>query len=283
VPHFITAFRDGLREAGFVAGQNVMIEFRSAENEVALPTLVADLIRRQVAVIAANGIGALAAKSATKTVPIVFATGSDPVADGLVTSLNRPGGNVTGVSFLGGLVGGKRLELLHQLLPNARTMAMLVNSGTREGETEREDAQTAAEALGLDLVALNVESGQSLEAAFATFTERGSAAVLVGSGGFTNSHREEIVALARRHHLPAAFSIREPVLGGAIMSYGSSPTEAYRQVGIYAGRILRGEKPADLPVMQSTKLDLVLNLKAARAFGIVVPDKLLALADEVIE
>jgi len=244
---------------------------------------VADLIRRPVAVIAANGVAALAAKAATTTVPIVFATGSDPVADGLVASLNRPGGNVTGVSFLGGLVPGKRLELLHRLVPTAATVAMLVNAGTREGEAERADAQAAAHALGLQLLPIDVNSSRELETAFATFVARGGAALLVGSGGFTNSHREEIVALAGRHRLPAAFSIREPVVAGALMSYGSSPTDAYRQVGIYVGRILKGERPADLPVMQSTKLELVLNLKAAKTLGLVVPDKLLAIVDEVIE
>ena len=284
VRHFVAAFRAGLREEGFAEGQNVAIEFRSAEGDPArLPALVADLLRQQVAVIAANGVAALAAKAATTTVPIVFATGSDPVADGLVAGLNRPGGNVTGVSFQAGLAGAKRFELLHQLAPDAGTVAMLINSGTREGEIERADAQAAAQAIGVKLIAIDVRSSRELETAFATFFQHGAAALLVGSGGFTNSHRDEIVALAGRHRLPTTYAIREPVVAGGLMSYGSSPTDAYRQVGIYTGRILKGEKPLDLPVMQSTKFELVLNLKTARALGLEVPDKLLALADEVIE
>ena len=187
------------------------------------------------------------------------------------------------MSFLSGVVGAKRLELLHQLVPNGATIAMLVNPNTREGATEKADVQAAAQRLGLKLIAAEVGSSHELDIAFATFVARGAAALLVGSGGFTNSHRQEIVALATRRRLPTSFSIREPVADGALMSYGSSPTDAYRQVGIYAGRILKGEKPADLPVMQSTKIELVLNIKTAKALGVEVPDKVLALADEVIE
>ena len=284
VAHFVSAFRAGLREAGFVEDQNVAIEFRSAENEPdRLPTLVAGLLRRQVAVIVGNGIAALVAKAVTTTVPIVFATGADPVTEGLVTSLNRPDGNVTGVSFLGGRLGTKRLELLHQFVPKAMTIAMLASPGVRESEAEQADVQVAAQTIGRRLIALEVSSEPEIESAFETFERRGASALLVGAGGFMNSHREKLVALAARYGLPTCFTIRETVSAGGLMSYGASPTDAYRQVGIYAGRILRGEKPADLPVIQSTKFEFVLNLKTARALGLAVPDRLLALADEVIE
>ena len=282
--YFVAAFRAGLREAGFVEGQNVAIEFRSAENDLArLPALVAELLQRQVAVIVANNTAAPAAIAATSTVPIVFATGSDPVVDGLVASLNRPGRNVTGVSFLGGIVGTKRVELLLQFAPAAATIGMIVNPGIPETSRERDDVLAAVQALGRRLIAIDVASDREIEPAFATLAERGVAALLVGSGGFTNVHRERLAELAARHRLPSSFSIREGALAGGLMSYGASPTDAYRQVGIYVGRILKGEKPADLPVMQSTKFELVLNLRTAKALGIEVPDRMLALADEVIE
>jgi ABC-type uncharacterized transport system substrate-binding protein len=281
--YFVAAFRAGLREAGFVEGQNVAIEFRSAENDLArLPALVAELLQRQVAVIVANNTAAPAAIAATSTVPIVFATGSDPVVDGLVASLNRPGRNVTGVSFLGGIMGTKRVELLLQLAPAAATIGMIVSPGMMTA-TERDDVLTAVQALGRRLIAIDVASDREIEPTFATLAERGVAALLVGSGGFTNVHRERLAELAARHRLPSSFSIREGALAGGLMSYGASPTDAYRQVGIYVGRILKGEKPADLPVMQSTKFEFVLNLRTAKALGIEVPDRMLALADEVIE
>jgi len=280
--YFVVAFRAGLREAGFVEGQNVAIEFRSAENDLArLPALVAELLQRQVAVIVANATAAPAATAATSTVPIVFATGSDPVVDGLVASLNRPVRNVTGVTFLGGIVGTKRVELLLQFAPSAATIGMIVSPGM--AARERDDVLTAVQALGRRLIAIDVASDREIEPAFATLAERGVAALLVGSGGFTNVHRERLAELAARHRLPSSFSIREGALAGGLMSYGASPTDAYRQVGIYVGRILKGEKPADLPVMQSTKFELVLNLRTAKALGIEVPDRMLALADEVIE
>jgi putative ABC transport system substrate-binding protein len=248
-----------------------------------LPALVADLVREQVAVIVGNNDSALAAKAATSTIPIVFAAGSDPVRDGLVASLNRPGGNITGVSFFSGVVGTKRLELLRQMVPRATIMAMLVNPNTPVTEAERKDVQAAALVIGQQLVIFDVSSEHDIETAFATFVQCGAGASLVGTGGFLNSKRERIVALANRYRLPASYSQREGVVAGGLMSYGTSITDANRQVGIYVGRILKGEKPAELPVMQSTKFDLAINLKTAKAFGLNVPPTLLATADEVIE
>ena len=282
--HLVTAFRQGLKEAGFVEGQNVAIEFHSAESQLdRLPALVAELIRRPVAVIVGNVAPALAAKAATTTVPIVFVTGSDPVQDGLVASLNRPGGNVTGVSFFSGVLGAKRLELLRQLVPRATTIAMLVNPNISNTEADRREVQTAAQAIGQQLVILDVSSVRDIENAFATFVQRGVGALLAGAGAFMNSNRERIVALAACHGLPTSYAQREAVFAGGLMSYGASITDAYRQAGIYAGRILKGEKPGDLPVMRSAKFEFVLNLKTAKSLGLTVPPTLLALADEVIE
>jgi putative ABC transport system substrate-binding protein len=282
--HLVTAFRQGLMEAGFVEGQNVVIEYRSAEDHLdRLPALVAELIHRPVAVIVGNHNAALAAKAATTTVPIVFVTGADPVKDDLVRSLNRPGSNVTGVSFLAGLLGAKRLELLHQLVPKATAIGVLVNPDAPDTEAERRDVQTAARAIGQQLIILDVKSDSDIDAAFATFVQRGAGALLAGTGAFMNSHRQQLIALAARHALPAIYSLREPVADGGLMSYGTSVTDAYRLGGIYAGRILKGQRPADMPVEQSTKFDFVINLRTAKALGLEVPDKLLALADEVIE
>ena len=289
VPHFVTAFRQGLKEAGFVEGQNVTIEFRSAEDQNdRLPALVADLIRRPVAVIVGNTPSALAAKAATTTVPIVFTTGSDPVELGLVASLNRPGGNVTGVSFLTGALGAKRLELLRLLVPKASTIAVLASLGPDEAERRRlrgdvRDVEVAAQAIGQQLIVVDVDSDADIETAFATFVQRGAGALLASTGAFLNSRRERVVALAAHHAIPAIYAQREFARAGGLMSYGTSVTDAYRQVGIYAGRILKGEKPADLPVIQSTKFEFVLNLKTAKALGLDVPDRLLVAADEVIE
>ena len=234
--------------------------------------------------IVANTVGALAAKAAATTIPVVFATGSDPVRDGLVASLNRPGANFTGVVFITSELGTKRLELLHQLAPKATTIAMLIGpTASTEIEAERTDVQKAAQSLGQQLVVAEATSGGEIEVAFAKFVERGVGVLLVGTGAFTNTHREAIVALAARHAIPAMYSLREYALVGGLISYGASITDAYRQAGVYAGRILKGEKPGDLPVTQPTKFELVLNLKTAKALGLEVPDKLLALADEVIE
>ena len=282
--HIVAAFRQGLGEAGFVDGRNVAIQQRWAEGrDDRLPALLADLISLKAAVIVANTAGAFAAKAAATTVPVVFATGSDPVRDGLVASLNRPGGNFTGVIFITSELGTNRLELLRQLVPKATTVAMLVMPSGQETELERVDVAKAAQALGLQLVVADATSRPEIEVAFATFAQRRADAVLVGTGALTNSHSEAIVALAARHSIPTIYSLREYVSVGGLMSYGTSITDAYRQAGIYAGRILKGERPADLPVMQSTKFDLVLNLKTAKALGLDVPDRLLALADEVIE
>jgi putative ABC transport system substrate-binding protein len=282
--YLVTAFRRGLGELGFVDGRNVAIQQRWAEGrDDRLPTLLADLISLNAAVIVTNTVAALAAKAAATTVPVVFATGSDPVRDGLVTSLSRPGGNFTGVIFLSGELATKRLDLLRQLAPKATTIAMLIGPPLPEVLAERADVQKAAQAFGQDLIVAEATRAGDIEPAFAKFSEQGAGALFVGTGSFTNSHREAIVALAARHALPAMYSLREAVSIGGLISYGTSITDAYRQAGIYAGRILKGEKPADLPVMQSTKFELVLNLKTAKALGLDIPPALLALADEVIE
>jgi putative tryptophan/tyrosine transport system substrate-binding protein len=280
----IAGFRQGLTAAGFNEGQNVAIEYRYADNQLErLPGLVAELIRLPVAVIVGNINAALAAKAATTTVPIVFATGSDPVVDGLVANLNRPGGNVTGVSFVSGLLGAKRLDMLRQLVPATTTIAMLVGTESLEARIERRDVELAAQALGQQLIIAPVSSEGEFDGAFTSIVGRGAKALLVGTGPFLTSNRERVVALAVRYAIPAIYALREFVEAGGLMSYGASIVEAYRQAGIYAGRVLKGEKPADLPVMQSTKFELVINLKIAKALGLTVPPTLLAIADEVIE
>jgi putative ABC transport system substrate-binding protein len=281
--NLVAAFRQGLREIGYVEGQNVEIEYRSAENDPGrLTALLTDFVRRPVALIVGNIVSAVAAKTVTATVPIVFATGSDPVQDGLVSSLNRPGGNVTGVSFFAARLGAKRLDLLHQVVPTTRNIAVLVAHGL-DAASERQDLQMAAQTVGQRLTIFEVGADRDIESGFKTFGTLGADALMVVGGAFMFSNRERIVELAARHKLPASYPLREYVSAGGLMSYAPSIEEAYRQVGVYAGRILKGEKPGDLPVTQSTRFDLVLNVRTAKALGIEIPDKLLALADEVIE
>jgi putative ABC transport system substrate-binding protein len=282
--HLEAAMRQGLKEAGYVEGQNVAIEYRYADNHLdRVPALVGELLRWSVNVIVGNLRPALAAKAASTTVPIVFVTGTDPVQDGLVASLNRPGGNVTGVSILASKVLAKRLELLHQLVPKAATIAALAHRNSPQAEVERRDLPPAAQAMGLRLLVREVDNEREIDAAVATAVQNGAGALFVGSGAFLNTHRQRLVALAERHKLPASYIVRESVSAGGLMSYGPSQPDAYRQAGIYVARILKGEKPAALPVMQAVKFELVINLKTAKALGLDIPPTLLALADEVIE
>jgi putative tryptophan/tyrosine transport system substrate-binding protein len=284
VPHYVTAFRQGLKEAGVVEGQNVAVEYRSAEGRHdRLPALVADLVRRPVAVIVGPTPAALAAKAATTTVPIVFTSGGDPVKLGLVASLNRPGGNVTGISFITSDLGAKQLGLLRELRPGTTRIAVLVDPKFPLTERLVSELRAAALAGGQQLIVLDVSSDREIETAFTTLVQRGAGALHAGIGAFMNSQRERIVALAARHRIPAIYNWREAVAAGGLMSYAPSITDAYRQAGTYAGRILKGEKPGDLPVMQPTKFEFAINLKTAKALGLEIPDKLLALADEVIE
>jgi putative ABC transport system substrate-binding protein len=280
----VAAFRQGLNEIGFVEGQTVSIEYRWAnDRNDRLPALVAELIRRPVDVIIGNTPPALAAKGATNTIPIVFATGGDPISEGLVSSLNRPEGNVTGIVFFFALLGTKRLELARQLVPKVTTIGMLVNPGSPNTEAERRDVHAASKAIGHQLVILDVSVERDIETAFAVLAERRVGAVIAGSGAFLNANRERVVALAARHRLPTIYAQREAAMAGGLMSYGPSIADAYRQAGIYVGRILKGEKPGNLPVTQATKFDFVINLKTAKALGLEIPPTLLALADEVIE
>ena len=236
-----------------------------------------------MALIVANSIAALAAKAETSTVPIVFVTGTDPVRDGLVTSFNRPGGNVTGITFQTSVSTGKRLELMRQLVPGAATIAVLNDPRLNEGREERRDLETAAQAVGQRLAIFEVRTDQEVESAFASMIEQKAGALLIGSGAFFTARRQRLAALALRHNLPASHALRGFVEAGGLMSYGTSITDAYRQAGLYAARILKGEKPADLPVLQSSKFDFIVNLKTAKALGLAVPMHIHAAADEVIE
>jgi putative ABC transport system substrate-binding protein len=282
----LAAFRQGLSDLGYVDHRNVSIEYRWAEGHYdRLPAFAADLVRLQVSVIAATGTNgsALAAKTATATIPIVFVAGGDPIKLGLVSSLNRPGGNATGVTFLGIELAQKRLELLHDLVPSATTIGVLINPTNPTAQSERSDAETAARALGLRVAVENVSSERDIDVAFASFVQQRVNAVFVGADGFLTNQGDQLVALAARHALPASYALPERAAAGGLMSYGPSRTGTYRQLGVYTGRVLKGEKPADLPVQGPTKYELAINLKTAKALGLTVPASLLARADEVIE
>ena len=277
-------FHRGLKEAGYVEGQNLTVEYRWADEKYdRLPALAADLVGRRVAVIVANGPAVRSAKAATSTIPIVFVVGFDPLAFGLVASLSRPGANLTGVSVLDVEIGSKRLELLHELVPTATVMALLVNPTTPAAETITRDAQAAARALGLQLHVLYASSDHEFESVFATMAQLGAGALVIGADPFFTNQSQQLAELAARHALPTIYEFRAFAAAGGLISYGSSIADAYRLAGVYTARILKGEKPSDLPVQQATKVELILNLKTAKALGITFPITLLGRADEVIE
>jgi len=282
----LAAFRRGLNEGGFVEGQNVMVEYRWAIGQYdRLPAQAAELVQKPVAVFVSAGgePAALAAKAATSTIPIVFTIGDDPVKLGLVASYNRPGGNLTGINIFTTTLEAKRLGLLHELVPQAATIGVLLNANFPAAERQLRDVQEAARAIGLQIHALRANIDREIEVAFATVASQRIAALAVAASPFFTTRRDKVVALAARHAVPTMYTAREYAVDGGLMSYGIDVPDVYRQIGLYAARILKGEKPADLPVMQPTKFELVINLKTAKALGLQIPDKLLALADEVIE
>jgi len=281
----LRAFREGLKDSGYVERENVAIEYRWAENQLdRLPELAAELVRRQVAVIAATSTNpAFAAKAATTTTPIVFVVGEDPVRLGLVASLARPGGNLTGINILSGELTAKRLNLLREMVPGAARIAVLVNPANVMTENALRDVAAAARVMGLQIQVLNASTSGEIDAAFATFVRERPDAIFVGLDVFFISRRAQLVNLASRHALPATYHLREFAEAGGLMSYGSNIVDTFRQAGVYAGRILKGAKPADLPVVQSTKFELVINAWTARMLGLAVPPTLLSTADKVIE
>lgn len=284
VPHIVAGFRHGLTETGFIEGQNVVVEYRAAKSDAGrIKALAAEFIRWPVAVIVGDNVAAIAAKVATTTIPIVFTSGGDPVVSGLVASLNRPGGNATGISIFTGELGSKRLELLREFVPRALTIAVLLNPSTPTAAAERRVVEAAAQKIGRQLVVLNATNDRDLETAFATIDQRRPGALLVGASAFLNSRTKRIVAVTAHQALPTIFFQREGAVAGGLMSYGTNLGDAYRQAGVYAGRILKGEKPADLPVVQASKFEFVINLKTAKALGLEFHPQLLATADEVIE
>jgi len=284
-PQLLTEFRQGLKEVGYAEDQNLAIEYRFAENQYdRLPTLAADLVRRQVAVIVANGRAAQAAKEATATIPIAFVAGFDPVEVGLVASMNQPGGNITGVSILDVGLGPKRLQLLHELVPTATIIAALVNpTDPARAETTSRELQAAADTLGLQLHVLHASTDQDLDTVFARAVELRAGGLVIGGEPFFNARSEQLGALSIRHAIPTIYQLRAFAAAGGLVSYGASLTDAYRLVGVYAGQILKGEKPTDLPVQQATKVEMIINLKTAKMLALTVPQSLLSRADEVIE
>jgi putative tryptophan/tyrosine transport system substrate-binding protein len=281
-----SAFLKGLDEAGYVDGRNVVVEFHWAESRIdRLPAMMADLVHRQVAVIAATSTEvAIAAKAATKTIPIVFETASDPIRLGLVAHLNRPGGNVTGITSVNVEIAPKRLQLLHELVPTAGAIALLVNpANPRVAEINIEMFQTAARALGLELHVLNASTERDFDGAFAKVVQLRAGGLVIGPESFFTSRSEQLAALSVRHAVPAIYHLRSFAAAGGLLSYGGDTTDAYRLTGIYVGRVLKGEKPADLPVQQATKVELYINLKTAKALGITIPNTLVGRADEVFE
>jgi len=281
----LTGLRRGLNQTGYVEGRNFVIEYRWAGNQAdRLPALAADLVQLRVAVIVAAGTpSTFAAKAATTNIPIVFSVAADPVQLGLVASLNQPGGNLTGFNGFSGELGAKGLALLHELVPGTASIGFLQNPNNPLSEQLTRDVLTAAPAIGLKVQVLKASTDREIDSAFASLVQARTGALLVGIDAFLDNRIERLVELAARHAIPTMYSVREFVVAGGLISYGTSLIEEYRQVGLYTGRILKGEKPADLPVMQATKLELVINLKAAKALGLQIPDRLLALADEVIE
>jgi ABC-type uncharacterized transport system substrate-binding protein len=285
-PSRLSAVRQGLKETGYIEGRNLTIEYRWAEGHYdRLPALAADLVHHRVAVIVGTGTtpAAFAARAATTTIPIVFIIGGDPVQYGFVASLNRPGGNMTGVSFLNRVIVAKQLEMLHETAPKATVIGFLVNTTNPYVESDTRDAQTAADTVGRKLLVVKAATESDFVTAFATLVQQRAGALLIAGDRFFNNKVDQLIALAARHAMPVLYPWREAAVADGLMSYGANIDDAFHQGGIYAGRILRGEKPADLPVQQAVKVDLVINLKTARALGLTVPLPLLALADEVIE